>query len=232
MDVESIDLAALVHDPRNPRTHDESNLSAIRSSLDEHGQVEPIVVQKSSKMIIAGNGRVEAMRELGWSFAECVVLDVDDAEARALSIRLNRTAELAGWDDDVLAQHFSELHTLSRFDLSSFGFSDSDLSEMIDSLAESVDQIEEEPSVEQPSAEADQDPLDEHKQPTDMRASAQRETRLYLSPEDDKEFQLQIRALAKDYVCVNVTDTVVEAVSREFFALEGRSLKAQKTKDK
>ena len=195
MNIHTVRLEDLVEDPRNPRTHDETNLAAIRSSLREHGQVEPIVVQKSSHMIIAGNGRASAMRALGWETANAVVLDVDDTEARALSIKLNRTAELAGWDEDVLAAHFAELSELSRFDVSDFGFDDDDLASLLDSYASSA-------------------------QPTDMRASKQREIRLYLSPDDEQTLQLRVRALAQSYERDNVTDTIVEAVAREFARLD------------
>lgn len=220
MNVHTVRLDDLVDDPRNPRTHDETNLAAIRASLREHGQVEPIVVQKSSRMIIAGNGRVSAMRALGWETANAVVLDVNDHEARALSIKLNRTAELAGWDEDVLAAHFAELSSLSRFDVSEFGFDDDALATMLDAYASSADELDAQTSDDDSSTSDESSTLDEHMQPTDMRASKQREVRLYLSPEDEQTFQLRVRALAQSYELDNVTDTIVEAVAREFAKLD------------
>ena len=231
MNIHTVRLEDLVEDPRNPRTHDETNLAAIRSSLREHGQVEPIVVQKSSHMIIAGNGRASAMRALGWETANAVVLDVDDTEARALSIKLNRTAELAGWDEDVLAAHFAELSELSRFDVSDFGFDDDDLASLLDSYASSADELDVPTDEGTSTAEASSadstskddstsSTLDEHTQPTDMRASKQREIRLYLSPDDEQTLQLRVRALAQSYERDNVTDTIVEAVAREFARLD------------
>ena len=102
MNITTMDLDALVPDPANPRTHDSRNLGAIRASLEEHGQVEPILVQQSTNMVIAGNGRMTAMRAMGWTEAQVALLDVTDQQARKLSIALNRSGELAGWDEEVL----------------------------------------------------------------------------------------------------------------------------------
>ena len=136
MKVTTVALSSLVADPANPRTHDERNMAAIFDSLFAHGQVEPLVVQKSSRMIIAGNGRAAAMRRLGWETCDVVLLDVSDEDARALSIRLNRSGELAGWNESVLAQHLQQLDALDSS--AGFGFEQSEL----DALMGSLDELE------------------------------------------------------------------------------------------
>ena len=153
MEIVTHELSGLVGDPANPRTHDDKNIGSIMSSLDRHGQVEPLVVQKSSMMIIAGNGRAEAMRRLGWTEADVVLVDVDDVQARELSIKLNRTAELAGWDDKVLQQHLRALSTYGEgeIELTDFGFSDEDLGSLFESLDLPEDK-EPEPELNQPEA--------------------------------------------------------------------------------
>lgn len=91
-------LDTIVEDPRNARQHDERNLEGIRRSLADFGQREPLVVRDG--VVIGGNGRLRAMRALGW--VECWVTDHDDlteAQARALGVVLNRTAEVGtSWD--------------------------------------------------------------------------------------------------------------------------------------
>jgi ParB-like chromosome segregation protein Spo0J len=129
MQVQRVPLDTLVPDPQNPRTHDERNLGAIANSLRAHGQVEPLLVQASTRIIIAGNGRALAMRSLGWEHCDAVLLDVDDEQRRALALRLNRTAELAGWDSSVLAD-------LAVFDESLLSglFTDDELGSLLDDL--------------------------------------------------------------------------------------------------
>lgn len=141
MELVTLPLAQLVPDPQNPRTHDQRNLKAIQASLAAHGQVEPLVVQKSTRMVIAGNGRLQAMLALGWREAKVVQLAVDDTQARQLSIKLNRTAELAGWDAGVLEQHLRDLEAWTDvgWDAELYGFTDSDLSTLFDSLDEPDD---------------------------------------------------------------------------------------------
>lgn len=107
--VQTVRVDSLVLDPRNARTHDERNLQAIRDSLLEHGQVEPLVVRRADRRVIGGNGRVEAMVSLGWERAKVVMLDISEEEAGALALRLNRSAELAGWDDGLLAELLQEV---------------------------------------------------------------------------------------------------------------------------
>jgi ParB-like chromosome segregation protein Spo0J len=101
--IATLALDDLVPDPANARTHDQRNLDAIRGSLARFGQVEPIVVQRGTRRIVGGQGRVEALRALGETHAAVVEVELDSVEATALGIALNRTVELAGWDDAALA---------------------------------------------------------------------------------------------------------------------------------
>ena len=103
MKVERRKIAELKNDPANARKHSPRNLKAIRDSLDVFGQQKPIVVD-SRGVVIAGNGTLEAARELGWDEIDVAVTDLDPAHAQAFGIADNRTAELAEWDTDVLAQ--------------------------------------------------------------------------------------------------------------------------------
>jgi DNA modification methylase len=113
-------LDDLVEDPHNARLHDTQNLTAIRASLLRFGQVEPLVVQAGTNQVVGGNGRLQVMRALGWETAEVREVDLDDKEAIALALALNRTAELATWDETMLRAH---LRTLSDADFDIGGFS-------------------------------------------------------------------------------------------------------------
>src|SRR5262249_52481740 len=59
-------------DPANARLHPETNLDAITASLRRFGQAEPLVVQAGTGRVIAGNGRLIAMKKLGWTEADIV----------------------------------------------------------------------------------------------------------------------------------------------------------------
>ena len=81
----------------------------IRESLERFGQVEPLVVRKSSGLVVGGNGRLRAMREMGWTDAQIVEVEITDEQAIALGIALNRSAELAEWDAARLVQSLAAI---------------------------------------------------------------------------------------------------------------------------
>ena len=105
MDMESgrTMLSELVLDPANARLHGDRNIEEICLSLREFGQHAPLVVQRSTGRVLVGNGRLEAMRRLGWAEAWVVYVDDDNVTAVRRALADNRTAELAEWDDDVLS---------------------------------------------------------------------------------------------------------------------------------
>ena len=104
-----VPLNSLTLDPANARQHGERNMEAITASLQRFGQTEPLVVQRSSRRVIGGNGRLAAMRKMGWTECDIVEVDVDDLQSTSLAIALNRTAELAEWDNDTLGRLLDEL---------------------------------------------------------------------------------------------------------------------------
>ena len=121
-------------DPANAREHGERNLETIRASLERFGQAEPLVVHAETGRVIGGNGRLAAMRELGWTEADVVDIDTDEVTATALGIALNRTAELATWDEAALGRILESLRTEDALD--GVGFSDADLDDLISSLGD------------------------------------------------------------------------------------------------
>ncbi len=119
-------------DVSNARTHGPENMDAIIGSLKRFGQAEPLVVQKSTHRVIGGNGRLEAMRKLGWTHCDIVELDLDDLQATALGIALNRSSELATWNDATLAKLLEELKANDALD--GVGYSPADIDQLLDDL--------------------------------------------------------------------------------------------------
>lgn len=120
-DVTVMPLSVLVYDKENARTHPPRNLEAIRNSYQLFGQLDVLLVQRGSNMVIGGNGRLQVMRELGWTKAQVKVVDVDDLKARQISIALNRTAELAEWDFQQLSSSLKMLQ-LEEIQLDKLGY--------------------------------------------------------------------------------------------------------------
>jgi len=230
----------LVPDPENPRSHSKYNVDAIRASIETHGQVEPLVVQKSSKQIIGGNARFGVLKEIGYEDVDVVLLDIDDAKARALSISLNRTGELATWDEDNLAKALDDLQGLEDFDFDSLGFDQMEIDHylsfaMFDDDFEETELSMEPPPEDHPSVIAEKEFLEKSggvfvkgsvkgekmdiiphgTEPTKMKASHIRQVQLHFTVDDDKIFRLYCRRLCEVYGTDNLTDTVFKALVNE-----------------
>jgi DNA modification methylase len=115
-------ISDLQLDPQNARTHSQKNLDAIKASLTKFGQRKPIVITGEG-LILAGNGTLEAAKSLGWDHIDVTVtpVDWDLNTARAYALADNRTAELAEWDENVLAKQLLELIDVD-FDIEALGF--------------------------------------------------------------------------------------------------------------
>jgi len=101
MKVEMRSVESLLQDPANVRLHSRRNIDSIKASLLRFGQQKPIIVDETG-VVRAGNGTLEAARELEWEEMRVVVSDLEGIEMTAFAIADNRTAELAEWDYENL----------------------------------------------------------------------------------------------------------------------------------
>ena len=131
----------------NARTHNEAQIDQIAASITEFGFNNPILVD-SKDGIVAGHGRLLAAQKLGLLQVPVVVLDhLTDTQRRAYVIADNKLAELAGWDEDLLASEVAAL-AADDFDLSLVGFTDHEITALLDwDNAEQVEAVDEVPEV-------------------------------------------------------------------------------------
>lgn len=113
----------------NARIHTRQNLDALKTSLGKFDQYKPIIVQKSSMRIIAGNGTYLAARSLGRKNILCNIIDISDEEAEALSIADNRTGLLSQWEESVLTENLKKIQEQGNLELT--GFDSVDLEKML-----------------------------------------------------------------------------------------------------
>lgn len=123
----AVPIDTLVSDPANVRIHPQENLDVIRASLRAYGQRKPIVVNKRTRIIEAGNGTLEAAKALGWTHLAVTLVDDDPITAAGFAIADNRSAELAIWDSEPLRQT-----------LASIEFDEPDLAQMAADLEKSL----------------------------------------------------------------------------------------------
>ena len=116
--VEYLPVGALEPYANNARHHEEHDVAAIRASIEEFGFNDPIGIWNG--VIVEGHGRLMAAKELGMKKVPVIRLDhLTDEQRRAYALAHNKTAEMSGWDFDILQE---ELAALCDIDMKQFGF--------------------------------------------------------------------------------------------------------------
>ena len=106
-------LADLTPDPRNARRHNPRNVGMLEKALGEVGAARSIVIDERG-VVLAGNATIEAAGRAGIERVQVVDADGETIIAvrrtgltakqkTRLALYDNRTAELADWDADVIA---------------------------------------------------------------------------------------------------------------------------------
>ncbi|MGE0187578.1 MAG: ParB/Srx family N-terminal domain-containing protein [Hyphomonadaceae bacterium] len=133
--IEHVRVSALKPYARNTRTHSKRQIEQIARSIERFGFTNPVLVD-DELTIIAGHGRVEAAKRLGLGDVPIIRLSrMSAADIRAYRIADNRLAELAGWDNELLAIELQGLTEIG-FDVELTGFAVAEIDLIIDSVAE------------------------------------------------------------------------------------------------
>ena len=123
----------------NSRTHSESQITQVASSIKEFGFTNPILIDGENG-IIAGHGRLLAALKLDITEVPTITLHgLTDAQRKAYIIADNKLALNSGWDLDLLKIELEGIE--SDFDLSMLGF---DNDELLDILEPNLDNLEDE----------------------------------------------------------------------------------------
>jgi ParB-like chromosome segregation protein Spo0J len=127
LEIKVIPIDDLTLDANNAREHNQKNLDAIANSLQMFGQRKPVVITKDL-VVVAGNGTLEAARQIGWKGLSCVTVpdDWDTDTIKAYALADNRTAELASWNSEILLGQLRELST-NDWSVTDLGFKGFDL---------------------------------------------------------------------------------------------------------
>ena len=127
----------------NARTHSTQQIEQIVKSIKEFGFTNPLLIDNDFNLI-AGHGRLEAIRWLNnfdykdkpiTQLPAVIISDLSDTQRRALVIADNKIALNAGWDLDILKDELESLEN-ENYDMDLLGFSDREISEILDSVSD------------------------------------------------------------------------------------------------
>ena len=110
----------LIEYARNPRKNDHA-VDRVAAAIREFGFRVPVVA-KSDGTVVDGHLRLKAAKKLGLTEVPVVLADdMTDLQIKAFRLSVNKMAELAEWDDELLAIELHELNA-ADFDMSLIGF--------------------------------------------------------------------------------------------------------------
>lgn len=102
--IEKVKLSELKLDLTNLRGHGESEIDLIVRSLTIFGQFKPLIVDKNTMQVKIGNGRLMAMRKMGWTQCDCILINWENN--KGLEVIDNRLNQLSSWNDKDLNKWF------------------------------------------------------------------------------------------------------------------------------
>jgi DNA modification methylase len=119
----------------NPRKHSRQQIRGIATSIHAFGFNAPILIDRN-KRIVAGHGRFEAAKLLGYSHIPAISLEhLNPDQARAYMLADNKLTDRSKWDEAKLAIHLKELSQLALdFEIEATGFEVPEIDILIQSL--------------------------------------------------------------------------------------------------
>ena len=132
---------------RNPRKNDHA-VDDMAAAIREYGFRVPIVAT-SDGTVVDGHLRLKAAKKLALDEVPVILADdLTEAQIKAFRLSVNKTAEFAQWDMDLLKIEMQELDGLG-FDLSLTGFGEDELAGLMADKTEGLtdpDEIPEPPA--------------------------------------------------------------------------------------
>ena len=143
--VEQVPIEQLRPNEQNPRLN-AAAVDAVARSIQEFGFNSPIITDADLN-IAAGHTRLKAAKKLGMEKVPVIrVPGLVGSKFTGFCIADNRTGEISEWDEELLHKLVSELNLEVDFDLSSLGFDDVELTQILDlSYLDEEDRVDEAP---------------------------------------------------------------------------------------
>lgn len=130
--IKTEELKMAAYNPRKELTEKDQEYQKIKRSITEFGFVNPLIINKDMT-VIGGHQRLKVLQELGYTSVECVIVDLDKQNEKALNIALNKIS--GDWDTEKLESLLQELQ-LEDFDVSLTGFGSDEVDDILSDLVE------------------------------------------------------------------------------------------------
>ncbi|MGF2053651.1 ParB N-terminal domain-containing protein [Vagococcus fluvialis] len=132
MRIEMMPIAELNAAEYNPRIKLEKGMpeyEKLKKSIQEFGFVDPPIFNIQTKNLVGGHQRVQVAKDLGYTQISVSIVDMSVDKEKQLNIALNKIS--GHWDESKLTEL---LESFDRTQLELSGFSDVELTDLIDSM--------------------------------------------------------------------------------------------------
>lgn len=117
MEITQIKVSKLKLAEYNPRRISDKELKKLVASIEEHGFVQPILVNKDLT-IIGGHQRVKAAKQLNIDTLPCIILDISKEKEKEINIALNKIS--GDWEERGLKELLEEIESKGRLQATGF----------------------------------------------------------------------------------------------------------------
>lgn len=122
-EIEMVPVSELIHHPKNMNEHSDDQINRLVNLIEYQGFRNPLVVQRGTNLVVAGNGRLMAARKIGLSYVP-VTYQEFDSEAQLYAYMTSDNA-IASWAHLDLSMVNTEMLDLGPdFDIDMLGIKD------------------------------------------------------------------------------------------------------------
>ena len=130
------DLLPADYNPRKDLKPGDAEYEKLKRSIEQFGYVEPVIWNKTTGRVVGGHQRLKVLMDMGITEVECVVVEMDESQEKALNIALNKIS--GDWDKDKLALLIADLQG-TDFDVSLTGFEPAEIDDLFkDTLKDGI----------------------------------------------------------------------------------------------
>ena len=130
------DLLPADYNPRKDLKPGDAEYEKLKRSIEQFGYVEPVIWNKTTGRVVGGHQRLKVLMDMGITEVECVVVEMDESQEKALNIALNKIS--GDWDKDKLALLIADLQG-ADFDVSLTGFEPAEIDDLFkDTLKDGI----------------------------------------------------------------------------------------------
>jgi DNA modification methylase len=127
MDIINIEIDKLKPAKYNPRKNlkvGDAEYEKIKNSIIKYGLIQPFIINKDFT-VIAGHQRLTVIKDLGYTMAGCIKVDLNKKEEKKLNLAMNKIT--GQWDENKLTELLKDLNN----DYDSIGFDTEEINNLL-----------------------------------------------------------------------------------------------------